>query len=47
MVDEVSSDPNYEAFLNKLASATDAKGKCVPCYAVCDVEYDLGEEGER
>ncbi|KAH7211454.1 cofilin, actophorin [Fusarium oxysporum] len=47
VVDETSSDKNYEAFLNKLASATDDKGKPAPRYAAYDVEYDLGEEGKR
>lgn len=47
VVDETSSDKNYEVFLNKLASATDDKGKPAPRYAAYDVEYDLGEEGKR
>ncbi|EWZ00244.1 cofilin [Fusarium oxysporum NRRL 32931] len=47
VVDETSSDKNYEAFLKKLASATDDKGKPAPRYAAYDVEYDLGEEGKR
>lgn len=47
IVDETSSDKDYEAFLNKLSSATDANGKPAPRYAAYDVEYDLGEEGKR
>lgn len=47
VVDETSSDRDYEAFLNKLASATDNKGKPAPRYAAYDVEYDLGDEGKR
>ncbi|KAL1870737.1 hypothetical protein Daus18300_005057 [Diaporthe australafricana] len=47
VVDEISSDKNYEVFLNKLASATDDKGKPAPRYAAYDVEYDLGEKGKR
>lgn len=47
VVDETSSDKDYEVFLNKLASATDDKGKPAPRYAAYDVEYDLGDEGKR
>lgn len=47
VVDETSSDKNYEVFLSKLASATDDKGKPAPRYAAYDVEYDLGGEGKR
>ena len=47
VVDDISSDKNYEGFLNKLSSATDDKGKPAPRYAAYDVEYDLGEEGKR
>ncbi|KAG6365708.1 hypothetical protein INS49_007319 [Diaporthe citri] len=48
VVDETSTtDKDYEVFLNKLASATDDKGKPAPRYAASDVEYDLGEEGKR
>ncbi|KAJ0153326.1 hypothetical protein HZ326_4331 [Fusarium oxysporum f. sp. albedinis] len=36
VVDETSSDKSYEAFLNKLASATDDKGKPAPRYAAYD-----------
>lgn len=47
VVEETSSDKNYEAFLDKLASATDDKGNPAPRYAAYDVEYDLGEAGKR
>lgn len=47
VVDETSSDRDYDTFLNKLASATDDKGKPVPRYAAYDIEYDLGDEGKR
>lgn len=47
VIEETSSDKNYEVFLNKLASATDDEGKPAPRYAAYDVEYDLGEEGKR
>lgn len=47
VVDETSSDRDYDTFLNKLASATDDKGKPVPRYAAYDIEYDLGNEGKR
>ncbi|KAM0494448.1 hypothetical protein ACHAP8_008591 [Fusarium lateritium] len=43
----MSSDKDYESFLNKLASATDDKGKPAPRYAAYDVKYDIGEEGKR
>lgn len=47
VVDETSPDKDYEAFLDKLASATDDKGNPAPRYAAYDVEYDLGEAGKR
>lgn len=47
VVEETSSDKNYEVFLNKLASSIDDKGNPAPRYAAYDVEYDLGHEGKR
>ncbi|PKY08999.1 cofilin [Aspergillus campestris IBT 28561] len=48
VIDETSSDQDYEVFRGKLESARDAKGNPAPRYAVYDVEYDLGGgEGKR
>ncbi|GAB1207531.1 hypothetical protein APSETT445_006251 [Aspergillus pseudonomiae] len=47
VVDEVSSEQDYEVFRNKLAAAQDSKGNPAPRYAVYDVEYELGSEGKR
>ncbi|RSL57212.1 hypothetical protein CEP53_006541 [Fusarium sp. AF-6] len=47
VVEEVSSEKDYEIFLSRLSSATDANGKPAPRYAAYDVEYDLGDEGKR
>ena len=47
MVDETSSDPDYETFRQKLISAVDKNGKSAPRYALYDVDYDLGEDGKR
>ncbi|KAE8153044.1 hypothetical protein BDV25DRAFT_150146 [Aspergillus avenaceus] len=47
VVDEVSTDPDYETFLQKLSSSADDRGNLTPRYAVYDVEYDLGEDGKR
>ncbi|KAH6890650.1 cofilin, actophorin [Thelonectria olida] len=46
-VESVSSEKDYDVFLDKLSSAVDENGKAAPRYAVYDVEYDLGEEGKR
>ncbi|KAF5005909.1 hypothetical protein FDECE_7667 [Fusarium decemcellulare] len=47
VVDETSSDKDYETFREKLTSAVDKTGKPAPRYAVYDVDYDLGEDGKR
>jgi len=47
VVDEVSSDPDYEVFRTKLGNARDAQGNLAPRYAVYDVEYELPGEGKR
>ncbi|PYI01185.1 cofilin, actophorin [Aspergillus sclerotiicarbonarius CBS 121057] len=47
VVEESSSENNYEAFLQKLTSALDHEGNRAPRYAVYDVEYDLNEDGRR
>jgi len=48
VVEEVSSDPDYEVFRTKLEDARDVKGNPAPRYAVYDVEYELaGGEGKR
>lgn len=48
VLDEVSSDQDYEVFRSKLESAQDSKGNPAPRYAVYDVEYELGgSEGKR
>ncbi|BCS25437.1 actin-binding ADF family protein [Aspergillus puulaauensis] len=46
IVEDTSTEKDYEVFLQKLTSAVDAEGKHAPRYAVYDVEYDL-EEGRR
>lgn len=47
LIDEISQDPDYEVFRNKLESARDSKGKPVPRYGVYDAEYELPGEGHR
>lgn len=47
IVEESSSEKNYEAFLQKLTSAVDHEGNRAPRYAVYDVEYDLNDDGRR
>ncbi|EYE90103.1 actin-binding ADF family protein [Aspergillus ruber CBS 135680] len=47
IVEESSSEKNYEAFLKKLTSAVDHEGNPAPRYAVYDVEYDLNDDGRR
>jgi Cofilin/tropomyosin-type actin-binding protein len=48
VIDEISNDPDYEAFRSRLEAAQDAKGKPAPRYAVYDVEFELGGvEGKR
>ncbi|OOF98731.1 hypothetical protein ASPCADRAFT_2164 [Aspergillus carbonarius ITEM 5010] len=47
VVENSSSEKNYEAFLQKLTSTLDHEGNHAPRYAVYDVEYDLNEDGKR
>lgn len=47
LVDQSSSDTDWEAFLAKLKSAVDINGTPAPRYAAYGVEYDLGTEGKR
>lgn len=47
VVEEQSSDRNYEAFLQKLTSSVDHEGNSAPRYALYDVEYDLHDDGRR
>ncbi|CAI7659641.1 unnamed protein product [Penicillium discolor] len=47
VVDESSSEQDYEVFRQKLVSTVDNEGNPAPRYAVYDVEYDLGLEGKR
>lgn len=47
VLDDVSSEQDYEAFRTKLSSAQDDKGKPAPRYAVYDVEYEIPGEGKR
>lgn len=48
VIDEVSSEPDYEVFRSKLTNARDSQGNPSPRYAVYDVEYELpGGEGKR
>lgn len=47
IVDEVSSDPDWDAFLDKLGAAKDAAGNPAPRYATYDVEYEIPGEGRR
>ncbi|KAL4894741.1 hypothetical protein BDV59DRAFT_163658 [Aspergillus ambiguus] len=46
VLDEASTEKDYEAFRTKLEAAKDANGKPAPRYAVYDVEWDSGE-GQR
>ena len=47
VVEESSTELDYEVFRQKLVSSVDAKGNPAPRYAVYDLEYDLGDEGKR
>lgn len=48
VVEEASSEKDYEVFRQKLLDAKDANGKKCPRYAVYDVEFELKEgEGKR
>ncbi|KAL4887666.1 cofilin, actophorin [Aspergillus karnatakaensis] len=47
VVEETSSESDYEAFLKKLTSTLDGHQSSAPRYALYDVEYDLGEDGKR
>jgi cofilin len=47
IVEETSSETEYEVFRQKLLSGIDKTGKPAPRYAVYDVDYDLGEDGKR
>jgi cofilin len=47
VLEESSPETDYEVFLKKLSSAVDKDGNPTPRYAVYDVEYDLGSEGNR
>ena len=47
VVEESSTEQDYEVFRQKLVSSVDAKGDPAPRYAVYDLEYDLGDEGKR
>ncbi|KAL4917015.1 hypothetical protein BDW62DRAFT_211529 [Aspergillus aurantiobrunneus] len=45
LVEESSTEKNYEAFLQRLTSSADSEGKPAPRYAVY-VEYDLLDDGK-
>ncbi|KAL1882554.1 hypothetical protein Plec18167_002970 [Paecilomyces lecythidis] len=47
IIEESSTEQEYEVFLQKLSSAVDSKGDPTPRFAVYDVEYDLGADGKR
>ncbi|PLB53568.1 cofilin, actophorin [Aspergillus steynii IBT 23096] len=47
VVEDSSSEHDYETFRQKLSSAVDSNGRPLPRYGVYDVEYDLGEDGKR
>ncbi|RGP78665.1 cofilin [Fusarium longipes] len=47
VVEEISSELEYEVFRQKLLSGVDKTGKPAPRYAVYDVDYDLGADGKR
>ncbi|KAL6889975.1 cofilin, actophorin [Trichoderma evansii] len=47
VVEQLSNEEDYETFLTYLSSAIDENGHPAPRYAVYDVEYSLGAEGER
>lgn len=47
VVDEKSSDPDWEVFRSKLDAAKDAAGNPAPRYATYDVEFEIPGEGMR
>lgn len=47
VVEDSSTDTDYEVFRTKLVEAKDSKGKPAPRYALYDGEFDLGSEGIR
>lgn len=47
VVEESSSDPDWEVFRSKLAGARDAAGNPAPRFAVYDVEFEIPGEGLR
>ena len=48
VVEEASTEKDYEVFRQKLLDAKDSNGKKSPRYAVYDVEFELKEgEGKR
>lgn len=47
IVEESSSEKNYETFRQRLTSSVDHAGNRAPRYAVYDVEYDLNDDGRR
>ncbi|KAK2772111.1 hypothetical protein FQN52_005692 [Onygenales sp. PD_12] len=47
VVEDSSTDTDYEAFRKQLSETKDSKGKPAPRYAVYDCEFDLGGEGIR
>lgn len=47
VVDQVSSDPDWEVFRTALADAKDSAGNPAPRFATYDVEYEIAGEGQR
>lgn len=47
VVEETSSEPDYEMFRQKLCSTHDSSSVAPPRFAAYDVEYDLGQDGKR
>lgn len=47
VVEESSSDPDWDHFLDKLGDAKNGAGKPAPRYATYDVEFEIPGEGKR
>ncbi|KAJ5835902.1 hypothetical protein N7447_001928 [Penicillium robsamsonii] len=48
VVEETSTEKDYDTFLLKLWESVDKRGNPAPRYAIYDMEYDLpGSEGKR
>ncbi|KAJ5164467.1 uncharacterized protein N7500_006297 [Penicillium coprophilum] len=47
VVEETSTEEDYDAFVHKLWEATDNDGNPAPRYAIYDMEYHFGIAGKR